>query len=252
MSSPETAIDLSRPDLSPRLLVELPSRRSVFLSNARDLILRPRLAPLELRSAPAQFWPDVFVKRSLPWDGFVQSCGCHLVAIGLLIGLSRLIALQPRVVPEPAFDHSQVVYYQPSEYLPPIDTRTATSEAPRKADPELSPQPIISVPAEADNRSQTIVTPPRVKLKRDVPMPNIVAWSDQSQKPRLAIPDAPLTPASEITRIALNLEAPVVTPPPDANRLKDRRSVAMQSSVVAISSRLRLPSKLPQRARSAA
>src|SRR5579872_3099550 len=152
----------------PRLLVELPSRRQVFFSNLRDLFLPRRLPPLELQSAPAAFWHDVFVTRSFPWDGFVQSGAFHLIALGILIGLSRLMALQPRVETRPIFNRSEVIYYQPSEYLPPLDTRSASASAPQKADPELAPQPIISVPAEADNREQTIVTPPNVKLKQKV------------------------------------------------------------------------------------
>ena len=107
---------------------------------------------------------------------------------------------------KPTFDHSQVIYYQASEYLPPLDTRSARPAQPAKADPEFSRQPIISLPPEADNHSQTIVAPPKVKLKHDVALPNIVAWSDKTQKPRLEIPDVPLTPAAEITRIAPQME----------------------------------------------
>ncbi len=104
-----------------------------------------------------------------------------------------------------------------------------------KADPEIARQPIISVPPEADNRSQTIVTPPNVKLKRDLALPNIVAWSDKDkeERPRLDIPAVPLTPAAEITRIAPQMTA-VVAPPPDAVRLADRRNQpTLQTSVVA-------------------
>ena len=217
----------------PQLLVELPSRVRVFLGNLRDLLLPSRLAPLELRSAPSDFWPDVFVKHSLPWSRFLQSGVYHVIAGAILIGLTHLFALQPRVVEKPSFERSQVIYYQPSEYLPPLDTRAQASAEPTKADPELSPQPIISVPQEADNRSQTIIAPPKIRLKHDVALPNVVAWSD-TQKPLLAIPDTPLVPAAEITRLAPNVDRPVVTPPPDAARLTQRRSSpALQNSVVA-------------------
>src|SRR5579862_5659319 len=223
MSVVRPVIDISQSTEVPRLLVELPSRRQTFLVNLRDLIAPRKDGRLELRSAPAAFWPDVFVKRNLPWDGFLQSGAYHLIAVGLLMGLTHLFELRPTVVRQPAFEHSQVVYYQPSEYLPPLDTRSHSADRPRKADPEVSHQPIISVPAEADNRDQTVVTPPRVRLRRNVAMPNIVAWSD-TEKPRLAIPPAPLTPAAEITRIAPKLENSVVTPPPDAARLSHRRA----------------------------
>jgi TonB family protein len=217
----------------PRLLVELPSWPRVFFGNLRDLVFTRRLPPLELHSAPAQFWPDVFVTRPLPWARFLQSVVYHAVAFALLIGLTRFFALQPQVVALPTFDHSQVIYYQPSEYLPPLDTRTEQSEQTQKADPEFAPQPIISLPPEADNRSQTIVTPPNVKLKQDVALPNIVAWSDKGEQPRLAIPPVPLTPAAEITRITPQMQNSVVAPPPDLRVSNPAAYQALQPAIVA-------------------
>jgi TonB family protein len=224
---------MTQPAPVPRLLVELPSRREVFLENLRDLVSPPQLPSLDLQSAPAAFWPDVFVKRGLPWRRFFESGACHVVAGALLIGMTRFFALQPVAVLKPAFERDQVIIYQPAEILPPLDTRTASAEHTTKADPEFARQPIISVPPEADNLSQTIVTPPNVKLKRDLALPNIVAWSDKEERPRLDIPAVPLTPAAEITRIAPQLTA-VVAPPPDAVHLADRRNQpTLQTSVVA-------------------
>jgi len=218
----------------PQLLVELPSWPRVFLENLRDLIFPSRLPQLELRSAPAPFWPDVFVKRGLPWLSFLESGAYHLIASALLVALTRFLALRPQVVPQPKFDHHQVIYYEPSEYLPPIDTRSQPETKPAKADPEYARQPIISLPPEADNRSQTIVTPPNIKLKHDVAMPNIVAWSDKMEKPRLAIPPAPMTPAAELTRLAPQIENSVVAPPPDAAHLTRRSDQpSLQATVVA-------------------
>lgn len=218
----------------PRLLVELPSPPRVFFGNLRDSLFPRRLPPLDLQSAPAPFWPDVFVKRNFPLYCFLESFGYHVIALTLLIGLTHILALSPHVVPKPTFDHSQVIYYQPSEYLPPLDTLQASNDRPRQADPEFSRQPIISVPREADNRSQTIVTPPQVKLKSDVALPNIVAWSDTAQKPRLAIPDAPLSPAAEITRLAPTLQNSVVAPPQDPTRAQQRRGLpGLQDPVAA-------------------
>jgi TonB family protein len=219
----------------PRLLVELPSRPRVFFGNLRDLVLPRRLIALELRSTPGEFWSDVFVNRPLPWNRFLQSGVYHVLAGGILLGISQFLTLQPRVAPQPrSFDHSQVVYYRPSEYLPPLDTRPPSPTKPEKADPEFAPQPIISVPPESDNRSQTIVAPPNVKLKHDIAMPNVVAWSDSPQKPQLEIPVAPMVPASEVTRLAPTMQNSVVTPPPDAACIQRSRSLpVLQSSVVA-------------------
>jgi TonB family protein len=174
------------------------------------------------------------VKRGLPWTRFLQSIAYHVLAFTLLVAFTRFFALQPQIVARPTFDRAQVIYYTPSEYLPPLDTRATPAAQPAKANPEFSPQPIISVPPEADNRSQTIVTPPNIKLKHDVALPNIVAWSDKLEKPQLAIPPVPLTPAAEITRIAPQFDNAVVKPPPDAADLAQRRNLpASQNYVVA-------------------
>ncbi len=134
-------------------------------------------------------------------------------------------------MPPATFNHAQVIYYQPEEYLPPLDTRDSQpTQDPQKADPEFAPQPVISVPPEADNRSQTIVTPPNIKLKQNVPLPNIVAWSDH---PDLPIAPAPVVKASAITRLNPQLENSVVAPPPDPERNRRQDSPTMQTSVVA-------------------
>jgi TonB family protein len=200
------------------LLVELPSWPRAFFANLRETVAPRRLPPLEIRSAPAAFWPDVFVQRGLPWSGFAQSSLTHFVALALLIIFTRLLALEPHAQPVPAFQHAQVIYYSPAEYLPPLDTRATEDAQPRKAHPEFSKQAIISVPPEHDNRTQTIVTPPKIRLKQDVALPNIVAWSDTPQKPQLAIPAVPLTPAAEIQRLAPALNSVVAPPQKDVER----------------------------------
>jgi TonB family protein len=211
-----------------RLLVELESRPSAFFSNLRDIAFPRKLLHLRLDSAPAAFWPDVFVKRGLPWRRFLESGGYHIVALVLFVAFSRLLALQPKPVTHPTFDHSQVIYYQPSEYLPPLDTGHSKADPAQKADPEIARQPVISVPPEADNRSQTIVSAPNIKLKHDVPLPNIVSWADKTIMP---IAPAPLVPASSITRIA-PLQNSVVAPPPDL-RANARALQTPQAAVIA-------------------
>ena len=234
MSAVGPTIEMAQSEPLSRLLVQLPSRPAVFFGNLRELVFPRRLTPLELQSEPGEFWPDVFVKRPLPWSRFLQSAVYHGLAGAAVVALGHLFAMQPRAVVQPSFDHSQVVYYQAAEYLPALDTRPELPSPARKANPEFSKQAVISVPPEADNPSQTIVAPPKIRLKRNIALPNVVAWADTAQKPRLAIPDAPLTPAADITRLAPNLDSSVVTPPPDADRLAHRRnSPDLQNSVVA-------------------
>ena len=225
------------PAPAPSLLVELPSWPRVFFGNLADLVDPRRPPHLELRSAPAPFWPDVFVSRGLPWRRFFESGALHFVAFTLLLFLSRFLELAPQPLPPATFNHGQVIYYQPEEYLPSLDTRdsqaapapAADQNAAQKPDPEFAPQPIISVPPEADNRSQTIVTPPNIKLKRDVPLPNIVAWSNH---PELPIAPAPVVKASAITRLNPELENSVVAPPPDVRAATTTAFQAPQPAVI--------------------
>jgi TonB family protein len=236
---PSPAAANPQPAPVPGLLVELPPWRQVFLENLGDLVRPKTKPPLVLQSSPGAFWPDVFVERDLPWRRFIESTGYHILATALLVLMLRFVAMHPQPAPRSTFDHAQVIYYQPSEYLPPIDTRSSRSNRTQKADPEFSRQPVISVPREADNRSQTIVTPPNIKLKHDVPLPNIVAWSNQ---PELPIAPAPLIPASNLTRITPQLENAVVAPPPETARISRRRDLpSMQTSVVAPPPDVRAP-----------
>ena len=197
------------PDL--QLLITHEPRLRVFLRNLRDLLWPRRLKPLHLDSAPASFWPDVFVDRRLPWLRFLQSASYHALALAMIWAGSRFLALQPQATPQPIFTHADVVYYAPSEYLPPLDTRRSDPAPAHAADPEYSAQPIISVPPEADNRSQTIVAPPNIQL-HDVPLPNIVAWSGS---PRMPIAPAPAVPASAVSRLTPQMDRSIVAPPPD-------------------------------------
>ena len=102
------------------------------------------------------------------------------------------------MIARPTFDRSDVVYYDAPEYLPPLNTGGAKPQAPRKGDPAYAAQPILSVPPEADNRKQTIVAPPQVKLDHDVPLPNVVEWSR-------TVPSVPLSATSESIPKAPNI-----------------------------------------------
>jgi TonB family protein len=216
--------------------VEHTSRTRVFFSNLGDFVfIFRRQPPLKLESAPAAFWPDVFVPRRLPKLHVLESFGLHVLAVAALVFASRFS--WPHRVPQarPTFDHAQVIFYQPLEYLPPLDTRRSDPAPYQPADPELSRQPIISLPPEADNRLQTIVAPPAVKLKNDMALPNIVAWSENSaQRPQLAIPAPPVVMASERTRLTPEVASPVVAPPPDTQQVVYRRELpGLQASAIA-------------------
>ncbi len=217
---------------SPKLLVELEPWGSSFGRNLIDLLLRRRPAPLTISSPPAPFWPDVFVTRRMPWIAFAESLLYHGIVLMLAWGFSVLLPNRPRVVEVRRFDPADVIYYSPSEYLPPLDTGSSQTPKELHGDPEFAKQPILSVPPESDNRHQTIVTPPNIKLNHDVETPNIVAWGNHSvpvpaasterQSPQLQpLPGQIVAPVPEVQESQKHnlpaLNQGVVAPPPEIN-----------------------------------
>src|ERR1700690_3254245 len=192
------------------------------------------LHPAKLAGREFDMWQDVFVRQELPWPRFLQSGLLHGMAVYLICTVSLSWMQEQKVLTRPAFDRSSLVTYTPDEYLPPLDT--GKSEDPRpeaaktqKGDPVYAKQPILSVPPEADNHSQTIVVPPDLKLDHDVPLPNIVATGAIAP----AIPlDA--TPAG-LSRVHAPVSEPqVVAPAPDVASAPNREvQTAMKSDVIA-------------------
>jgi TonB family protein len=211
------------------LLVNLEPWHKVFLRNLSDLFRTPPRTPFLVTSPPGTFWRDVFVPSRLPWNRFAQSGMCHVAVILALWGSVRLWPQSPQVMERPVFNRADVVYYAPSEYLPPLDTGGARRPRPRKGEPEHAPQPIISVPAEADNRTQTIVTPSNIKLNHDVPMPNIVAWSQNKAQPTV-----PLASTSSAANLRLpSLPVAAIPPTPEAMPSNGQRTMTLSQTAVA-------------------
>jgi TonB family protein len=135
------------------------------------------------------------------------------------------------------FDRSSLITYTPQEYLPPLDTGAPTPVKAQKGDPAYAKQPIISVPREANSRSQSVVVPPDIKLDQDVPMPNIVATGS-------VVPSVPL----DATRASLShtaaLETEVVPPAPEVQFARDRVvRTAIKSEIIAPPPEVAEPSK---------
>ena len=150
----------------------------------------------------------------------------HVVAVNLLLLLSIAWLRQQKILESAPFDRSSVITYSPEEYLPPLDTGTVEAPKPQKGDPVFARQPILSVPREADNHSQTIVAPPNLKLDHDVPLPNIVATG--------AV--APVVPLNAISLSSSRAQAPeqqVVAPAPELDFPRDRvTQAALKSDIV--------------------
>jgi len=213
----------------PALLVDLEPWHTVFFRNLADLFRPRQRTPFLISSRPGSFWPDVFVTSRLPWNRFAQSAICHIAAIVALWGSVRFWPQPPQVLDRPVFNRADVIYYARSEYLPPLDTGGQRRPLPRKGEPEHSPQPIISVPAEADNRTQTIVTPSDIKLNHDVPLPNIVAWSQNTAQP--AVPLASTAAAANMRLPSLPVTA--VAPAPETMPANRQRTPMLSQTAVA-------------------
>jgi TonB family protein len=215
----------------PALLVALEPWHRVFLRNLSDLFRPRQKPPLPLVSRPANFWPDVFVPTRLPWARFLQSTLGHILVIAAVWGGSQvwpgLWPQRPQLVERNIFHSSDVIYYEASEYLAPLDTGGRQARTPQKGEPEHAPQPIISVPPEADNRAQTIVAPPNLKLERNVPLPNIVSWA----RPKPTIPTATIGNSPSDLRMPV-LPASLVAPMPDVSSAM-KPNLALPDSVVA-------------------
>lgn len=212
---------------APQLVFELEPRGRIFLRNLRDLFWTEKHPRIRLTSWPGKFWPDVFVERPLPWRALAESYAGHVAIIVAALGLFQLWPSRPQVIQPASFTSNDVIYYDAAEYLPPIDTGVPHKTVAHKGDPVRAPQPILSVPPEADNPKQTIVTPPKIPLKQDVPVPNVVAWS----------PTAPTVPLAATARRAADLKMPelseqVVAPAPRVDSTL-KRSMSLDGSVVA-------------------
>lgn len=207
--------DFSRPP-EPRFLVQLEPWHSNLtgLLNARSQDSQPL-------ASPGDFWPDVFVASGLPWRRFLESAFYHALAILALWGSSQILWGRPRLVPPAAFNRADVIYYPESEYLPPLNSLRHLTYRAEKGQPEYARQDIISVPSDPDNQHQTIVTPPKVKLDHDVPMPNVVAWSPAS----VAVPMAATARSAAEMKLP-EMPTQVVAPPPEVNLDPAMRAVS--------------------------
>jgi TonB family protein len=208
----------------PRFVVDLEPWTRVFFRNFKDLFRAPQPG-LELSSPPAAFWEDVFISQPLPWRRFLESAGYHVAIIAALSGVAQFwhqSAAQDRAT----FSSRDVIYFSASEYLPPLNTGRIHISLPKRGEPEHAPQAIISVPSEPDNRNQTIVVPPKLKLNRDVAMPNIVAWPQ----------NRPTVPLAATVRSAADVRLPalptsVVAPAPRVIATVTQSPSLMQAAI---------------------
>ncbi len=163
----------------------------------------------------------------MPWGRFLQSVLLHTAAVAVLWTISIAWIRQQKILTSEAFDRSSLVTYAPEEYLPPLNTGASQPPKAQKGNPIYAKQAILSVPPEADNRSQTIVAPPDLKLDRDLPMPNIIATG-------AVAPAVPLDATQARLNRIVAPQAQIIAPAPEVEFAHDRVvQAAMKSEVVA-------------------
>jgi TonB family protein len=230
---------------SPNFLIELEPRGRAFWGSVAAALWPVR----HPRETEIGMWRDVFVRRRMPWGRFFQSAVLHVAAVALIWAFSLAWLRQQNILARAAFDRSQLITYSPDEYLPPLDTGTSDAPQEQAGDPAYAKQPILSVPPEADNRTQTIVAPPDLKLSHDVPLPNIVATGavapmvplDATRAPmtRMIAPEtAVIAPAPEVDSIRdhvvrSSLTSEIVAPPPEVSHNRTRTFAGPDAAVIA-------------------
>jgi TonB family protein len=141
-----------------------------------------------------------------------QSFLAHLLVVVAVYGGSLWWLNRPRVLIQDATKTTTIIHYQLSEYLPEVNPHRERDEPParehaQKADPEYSAQRILSLHPDHNSTQQTIIQPDLTLLQRDLPLPNLAAWS-ALQLPGAA-PVATRHPLMDLPPSA----APVVAPP---------------------------------------
>jgi TonB family protein len=206
-----------------KLLVEHDPVSPEFRDGVRE-VLRPVAL---VGDNQFDLWRDVFVEQELPWRRFVQSALLHTLALGLIWAVSISWLRQQKILDRAAFDRSSIITYTPQEYLPPLDTGAAEPAKPQTGDPAYAKQSILSVPQEANSRSQTVVVPPDIVVDKDVPMPNIIANG-------AVVPAVPLDATHANLSRVIAPDAQIIAPAPDVQATRDRVvNAAMKSDVIA-------------------
>jgi TonB family protein len=204
---------------APALHYELEPRWRVFRRNLADFILRREPPQIETTSEPVPVPPEKWINTGLGARHKLESYGYHIALVVVIYVLSTSAWFNRPVKLDSPYANTEIDHYALSDYLPPISTGPRGEARPRKGEPKLAKQEILSVPPNPDNNHQTIVTPPDLRLNRDLALPNIVAWTN--------IPGQPIAAsARQLSQLKLPQFAPqVVEPTADVSKLKSRAQV---------------------------
>jgi len=205
---------------APALNYELEPRLRVFWRNLTDLLLRHEPPPVETTAEPVPIPEEKWIATGLGPRHYLESYGYHVALVVVIYVVCTSSWFNRPVKLESPFANTEVEHYALSEYLPPINTGPRGEAKPRKGQPKLAKQEILSVPPNPDNTHQTFVTPPNVKLNRDVSLPNMVAWTN--------IPGQPIAASQrQLSQLKLPQFTPqVVEPTADVSKLKSQSKMS--------------------------
>ncbi len=268
-ATPESARRGGPPDGDFRplaLLCELEPWPRVFFRNLGDLLLHRQPPPVETTAQPVALRPGYFIRTGIDAYRFAESYAGHIAFTIVVYLVCTLPFFNRPLKLQSPLENAKVEYYPVSEYLPPINTASEAPMKPRQGAPKLARQEILSVPPEPDNHHQTIVTPPKVKLTHDLPLPNIVAWTPVPAAQPIAASARPVSqlkvpqfdpqvvaPTADVSQLKSKLQLPtlpqpsVVEPPlsPDQLKLQKRELNMAQLQPQVAAPKLPVP---PQRA----
>ena len=209
--------------VGPMLLLEREPPHHVFFSNLFDLLLRRQVPQVDLVSAPAPFWHDVFVPSGTLWWAFLESGLWHTIAVLVVLIIYQAWG-PPKQIEKPWMARSRI-FYRPDPTFPALGSRPPKMTVPRGHKTESRHS--LQVPREVIARPTHLVASPDIAaLTRPKQLPTSGGLTR-------AAPAAPLAATKGRQRKAPQLGIPVVGPPPDVKEATARRSSGLQAVAVA-------------------
>lgn len=203
------------------LLVELEPAHRVFLRNLADVFRR---APADATGLPlVPFWRELVFHSDIPWQRFAESMVCHMIALAMVLVLSRMQNSRDFPRQRSVFENSHLTYYKPDASFPALRGSPALSRPAAKKQAGSAPRGSIRVAPE--RAAQGPIKPPDIKLKGPA-RPNIAAST-------VVPPAAPLASTSP-SRLTVPMgPTAIVAPPPEVNQAMSGRLGLPQASGVA-------------------
>ena len=222
-----------------RLLLVWPNPVGIFAGNLLDHLCGSVVPRVIATSKPDHsFWRNVDIRTPFPRRGLLDSVFAHAALLGLLYAVS--IWPTPTAHLVDPLSRRALSGYTLSEYLPELHGAPTHPRSHGKPDPTLAKQEIVSLPETPDNLRQTIVSPPELKLHRDIDLPNVVAYqpappiqpltASQSDAARLRLPafmSQVVGPTADTSSLRSSSKLPtfeprITEPPPDVAQANPR------------------------------